>query len=117
MSFLYRGTQTAHRAEAVAAQSRVEQFFPFLVGSAGSGAPQGMIGPLGCQGILLPHIQLAVYQNPQIPFHSTSCQPPVTQCFISVKDFISFFSLCVTYVFVFVVVVALFLDCIQIQYV
>jgi len=114
MSFLHCGTQIAHSAEGEAAQSRVEQFFPFLGGSAGPGAPQGTIGLLGCRGVLLPPIQLAVYQNPPdcFPQHffPASCPSMFYFCerfyftFFFMRDFCNF---CLFF---------LFLDCIQIQY-
>lgn len=37
------------------------------------------VGPFGCQGTLLTHIQPAVNQNPQIPFHGTSLHPLIPQ--------------------------------------
>ena len=47
-------------------QSTVGQPLSSASGSAGPGASQGTVGPLGCQGTLLAHIKLAVSQNPQI---------------------------------------------------
>lgn len=40
---------------------------------------QDMVGLLGCQGTLLAHIQLAINQNPQVPFHRAVLQPLISQ--------------------------------------
>ena len=45
------------------------QLLPSPAGSAGPGAPQDTVGPLGCHGTLLAHVQLPVIQSAQIPFH------------------------------------------------
>ena len=62
-------------------QRRADQDNPFPrpAGSAVPDAPQDMVGPPGCQGTLLTHIQLAVDQNPQIPFLSAAFQPLTRQ--------------------------------------
>ena len=54
--------KAAHSAGGEAAQCRSEQDNPFPrpAGTAGHSAPQGMLGPVGCQGTMLSHIQLAV---------------------------------------------------------
>lgn len=50
------------------AQGRVGQLLPSPGGSAGHGAHENAVGPLGCQGSLLAHIHLVLNLNPQIPF-------------------------------------------------
>lgn len=50
--------------------------FPHLTGSAGPGAFQAMVCPLGCQIALLNYVQLAISQNPD-PFCGSSHQPLV----------------------------------------
>ena len=55
------------------------QPLPSPTGSAGPGAPQGMVGPLGCQGTLLPHVQFAINQLPQISFYQAALQPLIPQ--------------------------------------
>jgi len=37
--------------------------------------PPGTVDPLGCQGMLLAHIQLAINQHPQIPFYGATLLP------------------------------------------
>lgn len=41
-------------------------------GSAWPGAPQGTDVPLGCQGTMLAHVQLAASQSAQTPFHGAA---------------------------------------------
>jgi len=59
------------------AKSKADNLFLLSVGSAGPDAPQGTLGPSGCQGSLLAHVQLAFSQKPQIPFCRTALQPLV----------------------------------------
>lgn len=43
---------------------------------------QDMVGSFGFQGTLLTHIQLAVDQNPQIPFYRDALQPLVPNLYV-----------------------------------
>lgn len=45
--------------------------------SPGSDATQGTVVPFGCQDTFITHLQLAVMQDPQIPFCRAALQPPV----------------------------------------
>ena len=56
---------TLHPVQEVRPHSRLGQPLSSAGGSAGHGAPQGAVGPLGCQGTLLAQIQL--YQCLQTP--------------------------------------------------
>ncbi|KAK4806181.1 hypothetical protein QYF61_001104 [Mycteria americana] len=42
-------------------------------------APQDTVGPFGCQGTRLTHIQLAINPNPQVSFRGAALQPLVPQ--------------------------------------
>lgn len=43
--------------------------------STGHAASQDTFGPFGCQGKLLAQTELAINQNPKMPFHRTALQP------------------------------------------
>ncbi|XP_050565909.1 uncharacterized protein LOC126913259 [Cygnus atratus] len=62
-------------------QRRVEQdhHFPRPTNNAVLDASQDTVGPPGCQGTLLAHIQLAVNHNPQIPLCRAALQRLVAQ--------------------------------------
>lgn len=79
MSFLHCGAQTHAQCSkwGHTVQSRVQQSLLSPGSSAGPDASQGTLGPSGCQGSLLAHVQLAFSQKPQIPFCRTALQPLV----------------------------------------
>jgi len=62
-------------------QRRVERdnHFPRPTSDAVLDASQDTVGPPGCQGTLLAHIQLAVNHNPQIPLCGAAFQRLITQ--------------------------------------
>ena len=66
------------RGEAAAGRAERDAPFPRPASSAVPEAPQGTLGPLGCQGPLLAHIQLAVGHNAQLPVWGllSSLSPP-----------------------------------------
>lgn len=43
--------------------------------TTGDAASQDTFDPFGCQGALLAQIELAIKQNPKMPFHQTALQP------------------------------------------
>lgn len=55
------------------------QPLPSPGGSAGPDAHRGTVGPFGCQGTQLTHIQFVVNQDPQIPVHRAALQPLIPQ--------------------------------------
>lgn len=73
--------KTAHRTQSEATTPKHSRTvtFPRLAGSAVPDAPQDAIGPPGCQGTLLIHIQLAIDRNLQGAFlrdcSPASCSP------------------------------------------
>lgn len=81
VSFLYHVVQIRTQCwrRGRTAQSRVGQSSPLPISSAGSGAPQGTVGPLGCQGALLVQVQLAVSQNTYTSYLWVSLQSPTPQ--------------------------------------
>ncbi|KAK4806787.1 hypothetical protein QYF61_005583 [Mycteria americana] len=63
-------------------------FFTDLASYAVLDAPQDTVGPFGCQGTLLTHIQLAINLDPQISFRGAALQPLVLQfvCIIRITS-------------------------------
>lgn len=74
-----------HQAFTVRPHSTARQFLPSPSGGAEPDAPQAMVGPLGFQGTLLAHVQLAVTrtlrflsaeQLSSLLFHTSTFFPP-----------------------------------------
>lgn len=80
MALLYCGTQTCTQCSRWdCTKAEQDNLFLHLAGSARPDAPQGMAGPFERQCTRLAHIQLAINQNSQIPFHSDDLQFLVSQ--------------------------------------
>lgn len=67
MLFLHCGTQNCTQCSKWGHTSAEQN-------RAGPDAPQGTVGPFGCQGTLLTPVQIAINQNTQIPFQGAALQ-------------------------------------------